>query len=104
MKTRTHFKHRVDRLDAAGEIFEQPLAGQDDDRQTRAHHPGFAIWPKPVRLRRFGNSGRFFGSATTASGLGGSMSPARTWMIAANVPMNAMKLVTPTATVRAYRR
>ena len=42
MKTRTHFAHRIDMLDAAGEIQEHLAGAEWRDAITR--------WPKATRL------------------------------------------------------
>jgi hypothetical protein len=54
MKTRTHFAHRIDMLDAAGEIHEH-LAGVEDYELAEATwQAAIARWPKAVIILRQG--------------------------------------------------
>jgi hypothetical protein len=54
VKTRTHFAHRIDMLDAAGEIQEQ-LAGVEDYRLAEAvWREAIARWPGATIILRRG--------------------------------------------------
>jgi hypothetical protein len=54
MKTRTHFAHRIDMLDAAGEI-QGHLAGVEDYELAEATwQAAIARWPKAVIILRQG--------------------------------------------------
>ena len=54
MKTRTHFAHRIDKLDEAGEILEH-LAGVEDYMLAEAvRREAIARWPKATIILRQG--------------------------------------------------
>jgi hypothetical protein len=53
MKTRTHFAHRIDMLDAAGELIEH-LAGAEDYELAELWQAAIARWPKAHIILRQG--------------------------------------------------
>jgi hypothetical protein len=53
VKTRNHFKHRIDRLDAAGEIFEHVGGVEDFELAVKLYEAAIKRWPgERIMLRQ----------------------------------------------------
>jgi hypothetical protein len=53
MKNRNHFKHRIDRLDAAGEIFEHVAGVEDFELAVVLYEAAMKRWPaERIMLRQ----------------------------------------------------
>lgn len=53
MKNRTHFKHRIDRLDDEGEVLEHLASVESFELARVCYLAALELWPKsPITLRR----------------------------------------------------
>jgi hypothetical protein len=54
VKTRTHFAHRIERLDDTGELFEHLAGVEDFELAVATYHAAVARWPDARIMLRQG--------------------------------------------------